>query len=79
MDCTVPEQGGCVSMVYWLNQTAVSFETAKLQTLKIEFEEAGELLRCNETWWSGRISAQEPQSGAGHRDTGVSAVSGRNV
>lgn len=56
-------------MVYWLNQTAISFQTARLQTLKMEVEKAGELLTCSETWWYGWMSAQEPQSGAGHRET----------
>jgi len=45
----------------------------------MEVGEAGELLTCNETWWSGWISALEPQSGAGRWETGVWGVSRRNV
>ena len=66
-------------MVYRLKQTAISFETAKLQTSKMVDEEASELLTYDETWWSGWMSAQKPQSGAGRRETDVWAISGRNV
>ena len=58
-------------MVYRLNQNAISFETAELQTLKMEVGEAGALLTCDETWWFEWASAQEPQSGAGRRETDV--------